>query len=150
MKATGAGHLSPSTSLLPALRRAVLNRALAPGPDRARARRTLRTEAKEVVELLVLGTLAFAAIVIFAVLASVFGVVMWLVFLPFRIVGWLFHLFGALLAIPFVLAFGVVAVVALGAGMSMFVIPFLPIALIALGAWWLVRRNRRSAQTVTS
>ncbi len=102
------------------------------------------------VELLVLGALAFAAVVFFTVLASVFGLVLWLVFLPFRIVGWLLHGIGLLLALPFLAVFGVVAFVVAGAGFLMFLLPFLPIALIALGAVWLVRRNRRSAATVTS
>ena len=100
------------------------------------------------VELLVLGTLAFAALVVFAVLASVFGLVMWLVLLPFRIIGWLFHGFALLLAIPFVAIFGVIAFLVFGAGMLMFLLPFLPFALLALGAWWLVRRSRRPAATV--
>ncbi len=101
------------------------------------------------VELLVLGTLAFAAFVAFAVLASVLGLVVWLVFLPFRIVGWLFHGFALLLALPFVALFGVIAVLVFGAGMLMFLLPFVPIALVALGAWWLVRRTQRSAASAT-
>lgn len=96
------------------------------------------------VELLVLGTLAFAAVVVFGVLASVFGLVMWLVFLPFRIMGWVFGALGLLIALPFVAIFGLIALLAVGAGILMFLIPFFPIALIVLGAWWLVRRNRRS------
>jgi hypothetical protein len=98
-----------------------------------------------VVELLILGALAFAAVIVFAVLASVFGLVMSLVFLPFRIMGWLLKGLGLLLAIPFMAFFGVVAVVALGAGALMFLLPFLPFALLALGAWWLVRRSHRAA-----
>lgn len=100
-------------------------------------------------EVLVLGALAFAAMVVFAVLASVFGLVVWLVFLPFRILGWFVKGFALLLALPFVAVFGVVAFVALGAGMLMFLIPFLPLALLGLGAWWLVRRTRRPAAPVT-
>ena len=100
------------------------------------------------VELLILGALAFAAIVVFGVLASVFGVVMWLIFLPFRIIGWLFHAIALLFALPFVAIFGVIAVLVFGAGMLMFLVPFFPIVLVALGAWWLVRRNQRSAATV--
>ena len=100
------------------------------------------------VELVVLVTLAFAAVVVFGVLASVFGLVMWLIFLPFRIMGWLFHGIALLFALPFVAIFGVIAALALGAGMLVFLVPFFPIALIALGAWWLVRRNRRSAASV--
>ena len=101
------------------------------------------------VELLVLGSLAFVALFVFAVLASVFGLVMWLVFLPFRIMGWLLHGLAFLFAIPFVAVFGVIAVLALGAGALMFALPLLPFVLIVMGAWWLVRRNHRSAATAT-
>ncbi len=100
------------------------------------------------VELLVLGALAFAAVVVFGVLSSVFGLVIWVIFLPFRIVGWLFHGIALLFALPFVAFFGVIAALALGAGLLMFLIPLFPIALVALGAWWLVRRNQRSAAAV--
>ena len=101
-------------------------------------------------EFLTLGVLAFAAIVVVAVLASVFGMVMSLVFIPFQIAGWLFRGLGVLLALPLIAVFGVVALVVLGAGILMFLLPFVPIALLAWGAWWLVRRTRRSAATVTS
>lgn len=99
-------------------------------------------------EMVILAALAFTALVVFVVLASVFGLVMWLIFLPFRIIGWLFHGIALLFALPFAAFFGLIAALALGAGMLMFLIPLLPIALIALGAWWLVRRNRRSAAAV--
>ena len=100
------------------------------------------------VELLVLGALAFAAVVVFGVVASVFGLAIWLITLPFRIVGWLFHGLALLFALPFLAAFGVIALVVLGAGMVMFLVPLLPFVLIGLGAWWLVRRNQRSAASV--
>ena len=100
------------------------------------------------VELIVLGALAFAAIVVFGVLASVFGLVMWLIALPFKVMGWLLQGIGLVLALPFIAIFGVIAAVVLGAGMLVFMLPFLPVALIVLGAWWLVRRNQRSAASV--
>lgn len=101
-------------------------------------------------ELLVLGALAFAAIVVLAVLGSVFGMVMWLVFLPFRVVGWMLRALGVLLALPFVAIFGVIALLALGAGLVMFLVPLLPLALVIAGAIWLVRRNRRAASGATA
>lgn len=100
------------------------------------------------VELLILGALAFAAIVVFGVLASVFGMVMWLIFLPFRIIGWLFSAVAFLLAIPFVAVFGVIALLVFGGAMLMFLVPFFPIVLLVLGAVWLVRRNQRAAEAV--
>jgi hypothetical protein len=102
-----------------------------------------------VVELLVLGSLAFAAFVVLSVVASVFGLVMWLVALPFRILGWVFSGALMLLAVPFVLVFAVLGVVIFGAGLLFFLLPALPIVLLAWGAWWLVKRNQRSAATAT-
>lgn len=101
------------------------------------------------VELLTFAVLAFAAVVVLTVLASVFGMVLWLVTLPFHFLGWIMKGFGLLLAIPFVAIFGVVAFVILGAGMLMFLLPLLPFALLVWGAWWLVRRTGRSAASVT-
>ena len=98
-------------------------------------------------EFLVLGVLAFSALLVLAVLGSVFGMVMWLLFLPFRIIGWLLHIAGFLLAIPFVLVFGLIALLALGAGVLMFLVPLFPLALLIAGAIWLVRRNRRSVHS---
>ena len=101
------------------------------------------------VELLVLASLAFAALVVFVVLASVFGILLSIATLPFRILGWLFKGLAMLVALPFVAVFGLLALVVLGAGALMFFVPFLPLALLALAAWWLVRRTRRSAASVT-
>jgi hypothetical protein len=101
-----------------------------------------------VIELIVLAALAFAAVIVVGVLTSVFGLVMWLVFLPFRLVGWMLQGLGFLLALPFILIFGVIAVLALGAGVLMFMLPVIPFALIALGAWWLVRRRPASTASV--
>jgi len=96
-------------------------------------------------ELLVLAALAFAAVVVFGVLASVFSMVLGVIALPFRILGWLFHGALALLAIPFVIAFGILGVVVFGAGLLFIIVPALPIVALAFLAWWLVRRNQRHA-----
>ncbi len=98
------------------------------------------------VEFMVLAALAFTVFIVFSVLASV----LWFVFLPFRILGWVLKGLACLVALPFVAIFGVLAFLVLGAGMLVFFVPFLPFALIALGAWWLVRRNRRATATVAS
>jgi len=96
-------------------------------------------------ELLVLAALAFAAVVVFGVLASVFSLVLGLIALPFRILGWLFHGALALLAIPFVILFAVLGAVVFGAGMLFIIVPAFPIIALAFLAWWLVRRNQRHA-----
>ena len=96
-------------------------------------------------ELLVLAALAFAAVVLFGVLASVFSIIMGLIALPFRIVGWLLHGALALLAIPFMIVFAIVGVVLFGAGMLFILVPALPIVALAFLAFWLVRRTQRHA-----
>ena len=95
--------------------------------------------------LLMLVGLAFAAVVVFGVLASVFSLVLGLIALPFRILGWLFHGAVALLAIPFIVLFAVLGVVIFGAGMLFLFVPALPIVALAFLAYWLVRRNQRHA-----
>ncbi|MBI1797821.1 MAG: hypothetical protein HY076_08075 [Candidatus Eisenbacteria bacterium] len=102
------------------------------------------------IAFMVLAALAFAAVVVFSVLASVFGLVFHLVFLPFRLVAWALKGLALVLVLPFVALFGVIAFVALGAGMLMFLFPVIPFALIALGAWWLVRRRHHPAASATS
>jgi hypothetical protein len=96
-------------------------------------------------ELLVLAALAFAAVIVFGVLASVFSIVMGLIALPFRIIGFLLHGALALLAIPFLIVFAIVGMVVFGAGMLFILVPALPIVALAFLAFWLVRRNQRHA-----
>jgi hypothetical protein len=102
------------------------------------------------VEFIVFAVTAFTILFVLALVASVFGVVMWAVFLPFRILGWLFQGFLLLLALPFLLLFGVIGFAVFGAGMLLFLLPVLPFVLIALGAWWLVRRRPASTASVTN
>lgn len=96
-------------------------------------------------ELLVLAALAFAAVVVFGVLASVFSIVLGLIALPFRIIGWLLHGTLALLAIPFLIVFAIAGVLVFGAGLLFILVPALPIVALAFLAFWLVRRNQRHA-----
>jgi hypothetical protein len=96
-------------------------------------------------ELLVLAALAFAAVVVFGVLATVFSIVMGLIALPFRIIGWLLHGALALLAIPFLIVLAIVGVIVFGAGMLFILVPALPIVAMVFLAIWLVRRNQRQA-----
>ena len=103
------------------------------------------------IELIIMAVLAFAAIVVVSVLGSVFSLVLGLVVLPFRIVGWGLKALAFVLALPFLALFGVIGFAFLGAGMLVFLLPAVPFALIAFAAWWLVRRAApRSRATVTS
>jgi hypothetical protein len=100
-----------------------------------------------VVELLVL----VAIVAVLGLFFAGFSLLLWLVFLPFRILGLVFKGVAALLAIPFILLAGLFGLVLFGLGALAFivpviVIPFLPFALIAWGIWWLVRRARSTAK----
>ena len=99
-------------------------------------------------ELIVFGALGFCAIVVIGTLmaaASLFG---WLVWLPFRIMGFALRGAGLLLALPFVFVGGVLLAVALGIGAVFLFVPFLPLALLVLGiAGWVRHSHRRRAAT---
>jgi uncharacterized membrane protein YfbV (UPF0208 family) len=51
------------------------------------------------------------------------------------------------LALPFLALFAVLGLVLFGAGLFAFFLPALPIVLLALGVWWLVKRSRTAAAT---
>ncbi len=93
------------------------------------------------VEFVIFCALALAALVVFATLASVIGFVFWLVFLPFRILGWAIKGLVALIALPFLLIAGIVGLAFFGVGAALFFVPFVPFALLVLLAVWLVKRR---------
>jgi hypothetical protein len=102
-----------------------------------------------VVELLALG---FAAFVVFAVVSALLGIaalVLWVVLLPLRLLGFAFKALGALLMLP-VLLVGGIAIAALVGIPLLFVVllPALPIALLVAAVWWLTRRGFHSPAPV--
>lgn len=100
-------------------------------------------------ELLAIG---LAGLVLLAVLGAIGGLValvLWLVLLPFRILGFAFKLLGALLMLPLLLVGGILLAVFVGVPLLFTVLlPALPIVLLAWLIWWLVRRGNRSTATV--
>lgn len=90
------------------------------------------------IELFVFGALALVGLVVFGMLAAVLSIVLWVITLPFRLLGLLFHGLGLLILLPFVLV-GVLVAATLGLGFLM--VPLAPLALIALAVWLLVRRG---------
>jgi len=92
----------------------------------------------------------FAGILLVAVFAFLFPLLGFVIALPFRILGWVLGLLGSLLLLPLILAvaiFGVGALVlAALLGGVIFLLPFVPFLLLALGIAWFVRRPRHTAQ----
>ncbi len=96
------------------------------------------------IELLVLGSLLLAAVVVIGTLATVGALLGWLVLLPLRILGGILKvLIGGTLALvvglPLLIVGLVVGGVGLAAGIAVLAVPLLPF--LALGAlvWWLVK-----------
>lgn len=100
------------------------------------------------IELLVIGALVFAALMVIGVLVGVLSMVGWLIALPFVLLRWTLHALAALIALPFILLFGVVGIVVLGFGaVVFFLIPALPFVLIAWFVWWLFKKRGPATRT---
>jgi hypothetical protein len=97
-----------------------------------------------VIELVVLAALAFTALIVIGVLLSVFSVVGWFLWLPFKIVGWVFKGIGLLLALPFVLIACLLGGFAVLLGAGFLLLPLLPLLLVGGLLWWLFRSRGRS------
>lgn len=95
------------------------------------------------VELIVIATLGFAALVVVGTLIA--GAQ--LLFLPFRLLGWALHALGFLLFLPVLLLVGVIGFFAFGLGAVLFCVPFLPFALLVFVIWRLMRRPRSAPIT---
>lgn len=93
-------------------------------------------------ELVVLGAIAVVGL---GLAFSLLSLVMWLFFLPFKLMALSFKLLAAMLALPFLLVIGVFGVAVFGMGVLLLLLPpLIPFVLIAWGIWWLVKRNRSS------
>ena len=92
-------------------------------------------------ELIVFAGLAFTALIVVGVLISVFSVVGWFLWLPFKIIGWMLRGIGLLIALPFILlacmlgGFGLL----LSAGVLFF--PLFPLAAVGALLWWLFHKR---------
>jgi hypothetical protein len=95
-----------------------------------------------VIELVVLAALAFAALIVIGILISVFSVVGWFLWLPFRILGWVLRLVGLVFAAPFVLIACLLGGLGTLLGFGAVVLPVLPLALAGWVVWWLLRPQR--------
>ena len=97
------------------------------------------------IELVVGGALLLAALLFLGVIGFVVSLVLSLIVLPFKLLGFLVKGVFALLLIPCLLALGLVCLLVFGAGMIAMLLPALPLVLIGVGIWWLVKRRERPA-----
>lgn len=93
------------------------------------------------IELFVLAALGFTALIVIGALVSVFSLVGWFLWLPFKIIGWLFRGVALLIALPFVLLAVVLGGFGMLLGVGVLFLPLLlPFAMIGGFLWWLFRR----------
>ena len=94
------------------------------------------------IELLVFGAVGLAIAMVVGLVVSVVGALLWLVFQPFKLLGWALKGVAFVTLFPIVLVAALVGGLALGAVALVFALPVLPlIALVALVVW-LARRGR--------
>jgi hypothetical protein len=103
-----------------------------------------------VFELIALGSVLLVMLVVIGIVCAALSLAFWVILLPFKLFGLALRGAAVLLALPFLLIFGIAGALLFGAGVLMFLLPALPFLLIVLGAIWLVRRNRHSAASATS
>lgn len=93
-------------------------------------------------ELLAVGFAALVALAVVSAIGGLAAVILWLVLLPFRIIGFVFKGLAALLFLPFFLVIGLVLVAVVGLPILLLVLlPALPIVLLFAAIVWLARKG---------
>ena len=99
-------------------------------------------------ELLALGAVVVAGLAVFGLLWAVVSMFLWIVLLPFKLLGLVFRGIAVLLALPFLLVFAIIGAALFGAGALVFLVPALPFVLLVIGIAWLMRRRGARARVV--
>ena len=99
-------------------------------------------------EVFGIGALALAVLAVLGIFWAVASLVCWVLFLPFKLLGLVFRGFAFLLVLPFLVIAGLVGIAIFGVGVLLFLFPAVPVMLIALGIWWLMKhRDKRAPAT---
>jgi hypothetical protein len=98
-----------------------------------------------VFELIVFAGLAFATLIVVGVLISVFSVVGWFLWLPFKILGWVLRGIGMMIALPFILLALMLGGFGMLLGAGVLVLPLFPLAAIGALVWWFFHRRPQPA-----
>lgn len=96
-------------------------------------------------ELIVFAGLAFATLIVVGVLISVFSVVGWFLWLPFKILGWVLRGIGLLVALPFILIAFALGGFGMLLGAGVLALPLLPLAAVGALVWWFFHRRPQPA-----
>jgi hypothetical protein len=90
---------------------------------------------------MVLAGLVFAALIVAGVLISVFGIVGWFLWLPFRIIGWALRAVMLLIAFPFILVACLLGGFGILLGTGVMLLPIFPLAAVGGILWWLFHKR---------
>lgn len=97
------------------------------------------------IELMVLGLVGLALFLVLGIVGTILSLVFGLVLLPFKLLGLAFRGVAFLIALPLILLFAILGVLVIGGGLLALFVPLLPLALVGLGLWWLLRRRPHPA-----
>ena len=93
-------------------------------------------------ELFVIGVVAFALIAALGLAAALISFLVWLVVLPFQILGLALKFVGFLIAVPILFVVGLIVASAVGFGALFLFAPLLPFVLAGLVLLWVFRRPK--------
>ncbi len=98
------------------------------------------------IEALALGTMALFGLLVIGLVGGLLKLVFWVLLLPLRLVGLFLKLLVGLLLLPVVLVAAVVGLLGFGL-IALFglLLPLLPIILLGLGVWAIVKLVSRPA-----
>jgi hypothetical protein len=97
-------------------------------------------------ELLTIGAVLTGIVLVLGLIAVIFRLVFWFVFLPFRLAGLVVKLAVGVLLMPVLAIAGVVGLVGLGvAALFAVLLPLVPVVLAVAVVWWLAKLLARPA-----
>ena len=99
------------------------------------------------IELLVFGAIALAITMVVGLVVSLVGAVLWLVFLPLKLLGWMLKGVAMLALMPVLLVAGLAGAIVLGGLALVFATPLLPLVGLVALVVWLARRRRPAGAT---
>ena len=102
------------------------------------------------VEAIVVATVGFTLLLIMGVFLSVFSLVGWFLWLPFKILGWGLKLLALLFAMPFILIAAVLGGFGILLGAGFLLIPLFPLILLAAVLWWIFKPRHPGHARVVS
>ena len=93
------------------------------------------------IEFFVVAAFAFTALVVVGVLISVFSIVGWFLWLPFKIIGWALRLVGLLIAAPFILLGCLIGGFGFLLGTGFLILPLFPLLAVGGILYWLFHKR---------